>query len=163
MRGNDRFLAGIVVGAVVLVVAAVALTLLRPEPSYLPDDTPEAVAHNYLLALRQGDEARAYGYLSTSLAGRPASADAFSQDLRSFSWRPGGAEASSAVMVEAARLEGGWATVTVSETVFYPSGLFSSEYTDRFSMRLRRESDGWRIVASDAHWAACWQDLGGCR
>lgn len=163
MKAMDRFLAGIVIGVLALVASALALALLRPAPSYLPDDTPEAVAHNYLLALRQGDEGRAYGYLASELAGRPRTLDEFSRDLRAFSWRPGGPEESSSVTIEPARLEGGRATVRVRETVFYPSGLFSSEYTNTFSMRLRQEQGGWRIVASDAYWAACWQDIQGCR
>jgi hypothetical protein len=70
MKGTDRFLIGIVAGVVILVVAVLAIALLRPnQPSYEPDDTAEGVAHNYLLALQLEDYGRAQGCLSRSLPG----------------------------------------------------------------------------------------------
>lgn len=62
---QDRFLMGILIGIAVLVVASVGLFLFRQESqSYLPEDTPEAVVHNYVLALHRHDFDRAYGYLA---------------------------------------------------------------------------------------------------
>jgi len=75
MKSADRFLLAIIAGIVALVVAALALALMRTPQGYLPDTTPGGVAHNYLLALKQRDSARAYGYLLPDLAGaeRPLS------------------------------------------------------------------------------------------
>ncbi|HOF89582.1 MAG TPA: hypothetical protein PLZ36_15990, partial [Armatimonadota bacterium] len=69
MHTSDKWLIGIVIGAALLVCAAVAVTVLRPKPAYRADDTPAGVTHNYLLALKQRDYARAYGYLSPTLSG----------------------------------------------------------------------------------------------
>jgi len=61
---QDRFLLGILVGIALLMVIAVGLFLLRPGvQEYGPEDTPQGVVRNYVLALDNGDYARAYGYL----------------------------------------------------------------------------------------------------
>ena len=79
--GIDKFLLAIVIGAVVLVGIAIGVTLLQPEPDYLPEDTPEGVAHNYLLALDKGEYQRADSYLSPNLPGYPITGDAFAGDI----------------------------------------------------------------------------------
>lgn len=61
---QDRFLTGILIGVVVLVVAAVGLFIFRDgEQTYLDEHTPEAVVLNYVLALQSEDYERAYTYL----------------------------------------------------------------------------------------------------
>ncbi len=80
-QGTDRYLFGIAAGVVLLLVVAVAVVLLRPEPTYQADDSPEDVAHNYLLALIKADYERAYGYLSPTLDGYPESVAKFTQDI----------------------------------------------------------------------------------
>lgn len=64
---QDRFLM-IILGVIgVLVVATIGLFFFRRNTrSYKPDDTPEGVVHNYLLALNQEDYEKAYSYLATS-------------------------------------------------------------------------------------------------
>jgi hypothetical protein len=48
---QDRFLTGILIGVVVLVVAAVGLFIFRGgEQTYLDENTPKAVVLNYVLA-----------------------------------------------------------------------------------------------------------------
>lgn len=65
MKGIDKFLIVMVVGVVVLVGVVVAVVLLRSgEASYEPNSTPEAVAHDYLLALQWEDYERAYEWWS---------------------------------------------------------------------------------------------------
>ena len=41
MKSTDKFLIGIVVAIVLLIIAALAVTLTQPEPTYLAEDTPE--------------------------------------------------------------------------------------------------------------------------
>lgn len=63
MKG-DRFLAIILTVIGLLVVLAVVLFFVRQDPQeYGPDDVPEGVVRNYVLALQSGDYQRAYGYL----------------------------------------------------------------------------------------------------
>ncbi|MCE7939626.1 hypothetical protein DCC79_14865 [bacterium] len=163
MRTNDRFLLGILVGVVLLVVAAFAVVLSRSEPAYRADDSPAAVAHNYLLALQRGDYERAYGYLSPTLAGRPASVEDFVEDTTT---RIGDNIADAEVAIGETTITGEVAVVKVRQSTFYSGGLFDSGLSATpFSMTLRRGESGWRITRSEMHWYQCWEDpdLDWCR
>lgn len=62
---QDRFLIAIVSVVVLLVIAAVTVFFLRSgKQTYRPDDTPQGIVYNYLLALERGDYQRAFGYLA---------------------------------------------------------------------------------------------------
>ena len=165
MKTTDKFLIGIVAGVILLVGAAFAIAFLRPKPTYQPDDTPEDVAHNYLLALKQEDYARAYGYLSPGIRSYPDSAEAFAEDVADNRWNFGGGDDSVTLEIESVRMTGeDRAVVSVRERRFYQGGLFDSgEYTSTFDMTLRRRNDRWQIFESDSYWAWCWDDTKGCR
>ena len=63
---NDKFLIGILVFIGLLVVTALVLFATgRSNQNYVTDDGPEAVVHNYTLALTRGDYERAYSYLAS--------------------------------------------------------------------------------------------------
>jgi hypothetical protein len=166
MKGADKFLVGIVAGVALLVVAAFVVALLRPEPTYRPEDTPEGVAHNYLLALGQEDYARAYRYLSPAIAGYPPSAEAFAEDVHDNEWNFRLNDSAVTLEVVSARVTGNRAVVSVRERQFYEGGLFGSgEYTSTFEMTLTHDpaAGAWMIVESDTYWAWCWEDEKGCR
>jgi hypothetical protein len=166
MKNTDKFLVGIVVGVVVLVATAFAVALLRPKPTYQLEDTPKGVAHNYLLALQKEDYIRAYGYLSPTIEGYPASAEVFEQNARDYSQNLRLGDTSTMLEVVSARLSGEWAAVTVRETSFYQGGLFDSrQNVNTFEMQLRRDSQSgaWRIIKSGSYWASCWNDKAVCR
>lgn len=62
---QDRFLVSILVGIVVLVVLALAVFFLRRGSlAYGPDDTPDGVVRNYIVALQKQDYERAYSYMA---------------------------------------------------------------------------------------------------
>ena len=62
---QDRFLTGILVGIGLLVVVALVVFFTRKNSqTYVPDDTPEGVVHNYVLAVLDKDYEKAYGYLA---------------------------------------------------------------------------------------------------
>jgi hypothetical protein len=64
---QDRFLLTIMGVIGVLIVAAIGLFFVRRNTQvYKPDDTPEGVVHNYLLALNQEDYEKAYIYIAAS-------------------------------------------------------------------------------------------------
>lgn len=72
---NDRFLVGILIFIGLLVVTALVLFATgNSQQVYLPEDNPEAIVHNYTLALSNGDYARAYGYLADK-KDKPAEVD----------------------------------------------------------------------------------------
>jgi hypothetical protein len=162
MKQIDRFLLAIIAGIVVLVVVALGLALTRKEQGYLPETTPGGVAHNYLLALKQQDHARAYGYLSPDLKGYPPTADAFADDISAhYSWAF--SRDSATISVGEERITDDRAVVTVNETRFYQSGLFSSgQYTNTFTMSLKRQGESWRLISADSYWAACWANSRPC-
>jgi len=62
---EDRFLTGILIGIALLVVASLSVFFLRKDTqTYLPEDNPESIVHNYIFALQQEDYERAYNYLA---------------------------------------------------------------------------------------------------
>jgi hypothetical protein len=157
MKGIDRFLIVIVGGVVLLVAVVIAVVLLRSgKVSYQPDDTPEGVAHNYLLALQWEDYERAYSYLSPTLPGYPATAQEFTKNVDDHSWsfpRPDDVS----LAVEAVKDTGEQAKVSVRRTSFYSGGVFDSgQSSTTFEMTLVREGDEWQVVEADRYWWKCW-------
>lgn len=162
-KSSDKFLAAIVAGAIVLVLAAIVLVVLRPTPSYRTDNTAEAATHNYLFALQQKDYARAYDYLSSTSKGRPQDADAFADQVEDNEWRFGMSQDSTTWAVQNAIIHGDRATVSVQETRFYGRSLFSNYQSGSVTeLRLRQEPEGWKIIGGDSYWLNCWDNLGGC-
>ncbi|MBN1641417.1 MAG: hypothetical protein JXA09_09285 [Anaerolineae bacterium] len=162
MKTTDRFLIGIVAAIAIVVVAALVLTRIRPEPTYRADEGPEGVAHNYLLALEKGDYARAYGYLSPTLDGYPASEGEFAATVLRERWMFRRDEEVTLAVASHA-IAGDAAAVQVHESRFSGGGLFhTSSYTSRFEIALRLEEGGWKIVESEAYFAPCWLSERGC-
>jgi hypothetical protein len=149
---------------VLLVAAAFAVAVLRPKPAYQAEDTPEGVVQNYLLAIKKADYERAYGYLSPTIRGYPASAEAFATDVHEYRYNFNLDESSTSISVDAARIVGESADVIVHETTFRSGGLFgSSESTSSSIFSLRRENGQWKIWVSDQdYWAWCWSEYEGC-
>lgn len=163
MKSTDKFLIGIVAGSVLLVIVAFAITLARPEPTYRAEDTPEGVAHNYLLALQQDEVTRAYGYLSPALPGYPGDENAFARHMDDQSWLFRRAE-DITLAVDSAKVSGDRATVKVRESRFRGGELFdSSQSTSTFDMTLEREGGAWKIVDGEYYFARCWKLDRGCR
>lgn len=168
MKGTDKFLIGIVAGIVLLVAAVLALALLRPaqQPGYRPGDTPEGVAHNYLLSLQLEEYDRAYSYLSPTLPGYPGNVEALERDVQGNRWNFGypDRDRDVSLAVESANVSGDRARVVVRQTVFYRGGLFDSgQHSSTFTMTLRREQGTWKVTGSDSYWADCWDWSEGCR
>ena len=165
MKGTDRFLIAIVAGIVLLVVAVLALALLRPnQPSYQPDDMPEGAAYNYLLALELEEYERAYGYLSPTLPGYPDDLDAFERNVEGSRWSFGYHDDEVSLAVESADASGDRARVVVRRTTFNRGGLFDSgQYSSTFEMTLRREGAAWKVTSSERYWVSCWDWQDGCK
>lgn len=160
MKNADMFLIGIVIGVVLLVGATIALVLLRSgEPGYQQDNTPEGVAHNYLLALDVGEFERAYGYLSPALPGYPDSVEQFTEDIEdTWSYRYDRGEDFS-LTVDAVQTTGDRSTVSVVRTVYYQGGVFDDgTYSSEFRMTLRRQNGDWRVVEATRYWDRCWSE-----
>ena len=125
MHKTDRFLLGFVLGALLLVVMVLVLAVRRPPPEYQPEDKPENIALNYLLALQRADYPRAYAALSPALRHYPSSAAEFAHLITINRWMlPGGAGGSSMLRVTDTRRVDASAFVTVRETLLVYWGLW---------------------------------------
>jgi hypothetical protein len=162
MKSSSKFLIGIVIGAVLLILTSIIIVLVKPEPTYQPDDTPGGVVHNYLLALQKEDYERAYSYLSKTLPGYPANLSEFTQSIENSSWyfRTG---RDVTLAIDNEKIMGTQAVVTVRETLFYNRGLLeSSTSIDTFEVDLEKVRDQWRIVDSPYYFMRCWKNKDGC-
>ncbi len=138
---QDRFLAGILIFIGLLVVLAVGLFFLRKgsEQVYGPEETPEGVVRNFVLAVQKADYSRAY----SDVAG-----DAFQATPAQF-------QVSMSTMAQAIadtgiQIESTQATspteASVSLSVVQNSiGLFSSPNRQLQSASLVRQANGWKI------------------
>jgi len=161
-KTSNRLLIAIVIGAVALVGIAIGVTLLRPEPDYLTDDTPEGIAHNYLFALEKGEYQRAYSYLSPTLPGYPIDLESFTEEVEDNPYRFDMHE-DSTLRVDSVISTGNSASITINETNFYSGDIFgSNEYTSTFKMKLSLEDGEWKIIESDSYFAWCWDRDSGC-
>lgn len=142
----DRFLIGILVGVVVLlVVAGLSLLVLRQPPRELPADSPSGTIQRFYSALEQRNYNQAYSLLSDNMEHKPTR-DSFTRAMADqFSY---GAQAAR-VRIDSEQIEGKTATVTVRMTYYYGGGpplIGSSEYTSTETFTLAQEAGAWRIT-----------------
>ncbi|MBO9315095.1 MAG: hypothetical protein J7456_04840 [Chloroflexus sp.] len=162
LPASDRFLIGIVVGSVLLIIIAVVIVLNRATPAYRTGNEPADVVFNYLLAVQQGDYERAYSFLSPTLPGYPRNV----QEMRSQLPPANFSNEDVSFTVISLRIDGDWATVDVRETTVYRSGLFGSNTaTSVFTVGLQRRDGIWQLVSNTnwRTWSWCWEQEGGCR
>jgi len=165
MKGTDKFLIGIVAGIILLVVVVFLVVLLRPDPEYLDEDTPEGVVHNYLLALHKGEYEHAFIYLATNIKHSPKDLDEFVDDIDgNCSWRFRDLDRETSLKVVSADIRGERAEVHIKQTVFYGGGVFDSDlYESEFEMTLKQQNEAWKLINGDRYWCYCWNEIGGCR
>lgn len=162
-KSVDKFLLAIVIGAILLVIIVFIITLTKPKPDYLPENTPEGAAHNYLFALEKGDYSRAYSYLSPNIKGYPDDSDEFIKSIGDYSVQFN-LDRVTSLQFEPMFSGEESAIITIKETTFSEGGIFgSSEYTRSFEMNLDLENDEWKITESDRYFAWCWHQEDGCR
>jgi hypothetical protein len=136
---QDRFLLGIVIGIGVLAVLALGLFFMRQNTQvYLTTNTPEAVVHNYVLALTNREYEKSYGYLA-DLDNKPT----YAQFRQSFFNNVVNPE-SVGVDVGAAEINADEATVTI--TLMYSSNdPFSSNYNNSDHAQLVKQNGEWKL------------------
>jgi len=139
---QDRFLIGILAGIGLLVVLSVALFFIRRGTlEYGPEDQPEGVARNFVVAVKKGDLDRAYAYLA-NFENKP-DAFAFRQTYQQF----------QAAEIAATGVEIGDTTAEAERAFVQVSmlrgggGLFSEVYRDQQPAELVLEGGAWKIKA----------------
>lgn len=144
---EDRFLTGILIGIVLLVVASLAVFFVRKDAqTYLPEDGPKAVVHNYIMALQQEDYERAYTYLADEEY-KPTF-NAFLVDVN--------VSYSEGVQIGDTEIAGKTAIVQLIFT--NANGRVFTEYYDYDEKALLVLQDGhWKILDMDRHfWGWDW-------
>ena len=143
---QDRFLTGILVGIAVLVVVALAVFFIRRDnQSYIAEDQPEGVVHNYVLAVLNGDYEKAYGYLA-DLEYKPTYEqfrDAFIKGIVNPN--------NSAVDVGESEINGDTASVEVA-MIYNPSDPFSTGYRDVQRAILVKQGGAWKISSMPTYY-----------
>ncbi len=163
MKSSDKFLIAIVGGIVLLVVIALVIVLTKPEPTYLPEDTPEGIAHNYLLALQKEEYERAYSYLSPNLKNYPRTLTAFTREIDDNPWRFR-TNTDATLAVRGTEITGDFATAAIYETRFYGGDLFDSGQSSyAFEIELEKIDGEWKIVEAPYYFAWCWTRGDGCK
>jgi hypothetical protein len=136
---QDRFLTGILIGIALLIVAALAVYFTRQtKATYVPENTPDGVVHNYVLAILNKDYQKAYGYLA-DLDHKPT-LDQFRQAFAVGRLDP----ANNGIKVGKAAVTGNDASVEVN-MVNTPSDPFSSGYNNVGTAQLVRQNGAWKI------------------
>ena len=149
---QDRFLTGILVGIVILVVVALAVFFLRQSSqSYIPEESPEGVVHNYVLAVLNDDYEKAYGYLA-GLANKPTY-EQFRDAFLTGVINPN----NSAVDIGNSEVTGDTASVEVA-LIYNPSDPFSTGYRDVQRALLVKEGSAWKLSSMPGYyyWDYSW-------
>jgi hypothetical protein len=143
---QDRFLTGILIGIGVLVLAALVVFFIRRDSqTYVPDDTPEGVVHNYVVAVLNKDYEKAYTYLA-DLDKKPTY-EQFHKSFVTGTLNPG----NSAVDVGKSEINGDNATVEVA-MIYNPSDPFSTGYRDVQNAILVNQNGNWKISSMPTYY-----------
>jgi hypothetical protein len=143
---QDRFLTGILIGIGVLVLAALAVFFTRRDTqTYIADDTPEGVVHNYVVAVLEKDYEKAYGYLA-DLDHKP-DYEEFRRAFLNGLVNPG----DSAVDIGEAEIINEEAYVDVA-LVYNPSDPFSTGYRDTQRAGLVLQNGAWKLTSMPTYY-----------
>jgi hypothetical protein len=142
---QDRFLLGILIGIAVLVAAALAVFFTRQQQvSYRPDDLPQDVVHNYVLAAMNRDYEKGYAYLA-DLKDKPTFEE-FRQAFAVGRLTPD----QTGIKIGGADISGDSAAVEVI-MVYTPSDPFSSGSDNVGSAQLLLQDGAWKISSMPAY------------
>jgi hypothetical protein len=143
---QDRFLTGILAGIVVLVVIALAVFFLRQgSQSYISEDVPEGVVHNYVLAVLSDDYEKAYKYLA-DLDSKPTY-EQFRDAFLTGVVNPN----NSAVDIGTSEVTADTASVEVA-LIYNPSDPFSTGYRDVQRAVLVRQNGAWKLSSMPGYY-----------
>ena len=137
---QDRFLTGILVGIGLLVVVALAVFFTRKDSqTYITEDTPEGIVHNYVLAVLNKDYEKAYGYLA-ELKYKPTYEE-FRRAFLNGEVNP----QNQAVDIGASDIVGDTATVEL-QLISNNSDLFSTGYRNNQTADLIKQEGKWKLT-----------------
>ena len=143
---QDRFLTGILIGIGLLVVLALAVFFTRKDTqTYVSDEKPEGVVHNYVLAVLNKDYEKAYGYLA-DLEYKPTYPqfrDAFITGMVNPN--------NSAMDIGESDINNDSASVEVT-MIYNPSDPFSTGYRDTQRAVLVKQDGAWKLSSMPTYY-----------
>ena len=149
---QDRFLTGILIGIAVLVVIALAVFFIRRDTqTYISENVPEGVVHNYVLAVLNSDYQKAYGYLA-DLENKPTY-EQFRDAFIKGTVNPN----NSAVDIGESDVSSDTAAVEVA-LIYNPSDPFSTGYRDVQRAILVQQAGAWKLSSMPPYyfWDYSW-------
>ncbi len=151
---QDRFLTAILIGIGLLVIVALLVFFTRQNITYLSEDTPEGVVHNYVLAVLNKDYRKAYSYLA-DLEYKPT----YEEFRQTFVTGYLGA-ADQGFRIGAGKVVDDEATVEIA-TIYAPSDPFSTDYNNLGEAHLIRQDGRWKIASLPAYnfWNYSWYQM----
>ena len=150
---QDKFLSGIIIGIIVIVVIAMVVFFTRQSiaQEYQAEDQPTGVVFNYLLALQKGDYEKAYGYL-TDMEGKPTLAK-FQQDVL---MNKPQMDMNAVDVTGESLIDSNTATVLVG-TTYSGNGLFNGDSRNTENARLEKVDGKWKIISVPyPYWSYDW-------
>lgn len=157
MQGSNKFLIGIVIGIVLLVIITFFVIMQRPEPTYGDENTPDGAAHNYLLAIQNRDYERAFTYIPEKYP-YPEDADDMAYTIGKDSWHFD-TDSDFSLAVDSVQMRSEErSVVTVRKTTFYNNGLMGSGQSTRtFTLGMILEDGMWKVNDGESYWSSsCW-------
>jgi hypothetical protein len=131
----------LIVGFVVVATAIVLLAGATPVREY-PADSPEGTIQRYLRALDERDLDGAYTLLSGTAQATFGKAQ-FSE--QQYAYGPYGDDSGRLVRIDRTEVAGDRATVGLTIEMYWSGGFGSSRTVLHRTIRLARESGGWRL------------------
>lgn len=139
---QDRLLIVLLVVILLLVLASIGVFFGRQQAqSYIANDTPAGVVHDYILALMNRDYEKAYSYLKDD-QNKPT----YESFRQFFLMRQVDPSSATTQFGETSQMgEEAWVELHISQG---GKGLFGRVYTSTGSALLERNSDGeWKLVS----------------
>jgi hypothetical protein len=136
---NDRFLLGILIGIILIVLLSIGIVIFNPQGSnYLPENSPEAVVNNYLTAWAQEDFDKVAGYLMEA-ENKPE----FHKIIQT-AYETKYATDTTSVRIDKSILRDHEATVILT-MISHPGDPFSTTSQTSGLVALIKENDAWKI------------------
>ncbi len=166
MIRQDRFLLGILIGIVLLVVLSLVIFFARQTTAtYGPEDTPQGVFQNYVIAVGKGDYERAFGYVAGPPTppgqGGQVNLPDYTRFQQFFLGESRSQLANAGIQVGESRINGDVAVVDV--TVLQTNGdPFRSVYRNTQPAQLVLRNGAWKInTAPYPFWSYDWSPYQG--
>jgi uncharacterized protein YneF (UPF0154 family) len=138
---NDRFLTAIFIGIGVIILLALGVFLLRQNTStYIAEDNPAGIVHNYVLAIYQQDFQKAYTYLAE--AEQKPDFEQFRQSFVSINLNLGDAS----LKINETSLQSDSATVYIT-IIRQSNGPFSEPYREPQTAILVKQNGQWKLTS----------------